>query len=406
MTEVGEPGSAPSPGRWRLGVRACFDGVRLVEGDVLLEAGRVIALGVQPPAGDLLAAPGFIDLQVNGFAGVDLLGASVEGYRRVSRALLATGVTAFQPTLVSAPVEVAEAALRVVGVAASGVRRGARVLPAHLEGPFLSPRWPGAHRPEHLRRPERVILERLLAAGPVGEVTLAPELPGAGELVGVLAEAGVTVAVGHSDASAEQAAAAFERGASVLVHAFNAHRRLMARDPGPAGAALARDDVWVHLIADGVHVAPEICALVDRAVGAHLFVATDAMTAAGLGEGDYRFGDQQVHVEGGRATLEDGRLAGSVATLDACVRQLIAARVPLVSALAAATSRPASVLGDDRLGHLRPGSPADLVLLDRALVPTATYLAGELVAGGAPVGGPSVGAVGGEAGGAGGDRHG
>lgn len=371
-------------GRQRVGVRACFDGTRLIEGDVVLESGHVVELGAMPPVGDLLAAPGFVDLQVNGFAGVDLLTASVDDVGSVADALVRTGVTAFQPTFVSAPVATSERAVRTAAAAAAR-GGGAHVLPAHLEGPFLSPRWPGAHRLAHLRAPDIGLLDQLLAAGPVGEMTLAPELPGADELIDVLVARGVAVGVGHSDATAEQAHAAFSRGASLLTHAFNAHRRLAGRDPGPVGAALSRGDVWVHLIADGVHVAPEICALVDRAVGRRLLVATDAMTAAGLDEGDYRFGDQEVHVESGRATLADGRLAGSVATLDACVRQLVAAGVSLTAALAAATSRPAEAIRHDELGRLHAGGPADLVVLDTHLVPVRTYLAGVVVAEGSPL---------------------
>jgi N-acetylglucosamine-6-phosphate deacetylase len=359
-------------------VRAAFDGTRLVSGDVLIEDGRVAAVGLQPPAGsDLLAAPGFVDLQVNGFAGVDLQTADLDGFRAVGQALAATGVTAYQPTIITAARPQLEQALERAAAAAS--LDGPRVLPAHLEGPFLSPRWPGAHPVEHLAAPDVDWLIGLCQGGRVGEVTLAPELPGGLELVATLAAAGVTVAVGHSDATAEQAHAAFDAGARVLTHAFNAHRRLTGRDPGPAGAALTRDDVWVHVIADGVHLAPEILRLVHRAVGPRLVAVTDAMTAAGLGDGDYAFGPLDVHVRGGRATLADGRLAGSVATLDRCLRELVAAGIPVEDALAAVTSRPSQALGRPELGRLRVGGSADIVLLDRHLLPVRTLIAGAVV---------------------------
>jgi N-acetylglucosamine-6-phosphate deacetylase len=362
----------------RLGVSAAYDGERLVGGDVTLADGRIAALGVEPPVGDLLAAPGFVDLQVNGYAGVDLQSASVGDVLRLGEALLTAGVTAYQPTLISAPAEVTERALAVLGAVAAE-ERGAHVLPAHLEGPFLSGRWPGAHPPEHLRAPDSRLVERLLAAGPVGYLTVAAELPGGLELVAQLVERGVTVAIGHSDATAEQAHAAFDAGARALTHAFNAHRPLAAREPGPAGAALTRDDVWVTLIADGVHVSPEVLRLVHRAVGGRLVGITDCMAGAGAGDGDYPFGSLAVSVFEGRATLEDGRLAGSTATLDGCLRGLVAAGVPLEDALGAVTSRPGQLIGRPQLGRLMPGAVADLVVLDQTLRPVRTLLGGTTV---------------------------
>jgi N-acetylglucosamine-6-phosphate deacetylase len=359
----------------RLGVSVAYDGERLVAGDVAIANGRVAGLGLQPPVGDLLAAPGFVDLQVNGYAGVDLQSASVGDVVRVGEALLEAGVTAYQPTLISAPPASTERALAVLHVAAA-VTGGARVLPAHLEGPFLSERWPGAHPPEQLRAPDLRLVERLLAAGPVGYVTLAPELPGGLDLVAQLVERGIVVAIGHSDATAEEAHAAFDAGARAITHAFNAHRGFAGREPGPAGAALARDDVWVTVIADGVHVSPDVVQLVHRAVGDRLVAVTDCMTAAGAEDGDYAFGPLTVRVSEGRATLADGRLAGSAATLDRCLRELVAAGVPLENALAAVTSRPAALLGRPELGRLRTGDAADLVVLDRALSPMRTLVGG------------------------------
>jgi N-acetylglucosamine-6-phosphate deacetylase len=360
----------------RLGVAAAHDGERLVPGDVAVEGGRIVALGVQPPVGDLIAAPGFVDLQVNGYAGVDLQAPSSAQLDLVGEALLRAGVTAYQPTLISAAPEELEQALRVFGAAAP---RGSRMLPAHLEGPFISARWPGAHPPHGLRLPDARLVDRLLAAGPVGFATLAPELPGGLELVAQLVERGVVVSIGHSDATASEAHAAFDAGARALTHVFNAHRRLAGRDPGPAGAALTRDDVWVTLIADGVHVAADTVRLVHRAVGNRLMAVSDAMAGAAADDGEYPFGPLRVHVEGKRATLDDGRLAGSVATLDECVRELVRMRVPLDAALAAVTSRPADLLGLPQIGRLRPSRPADVVLLDRELRPVRTLLAGETV---------------------------
>jgi N-acetylglucosamine-6-phosphate deacetylase len=349
-------------------VSAVFDGQRIVPGRVALENGRVVATGVQPAGRHFFASPGLIDLQTNGFAGVDFLAASVADLARAREALLAHGVTAFQPTLISAP---ATATFRQLA-------GGSRILPAHLEGPFLSPSWPGAHDPRYLSLPDHDLLERLLEAGPVGYMTVAPELPGGIELVRHLRERGITVAIGHSDATLDQANAAFDAGASALTHAFNAHRPLMAREPGPAGAALVREDVFIELITDGVHLADAVISIVDHCARDRVILVTDAIVAAGMGDGAFKFGTLDVTVTDGRATLSDGRLAGSVATLDACLRRLVAASVPLEQALQAVTIRPAQLIGRDDLGQLVPGSRADLVVFDEELVPVRTYLDGQI----------------------------
>ena len=369
---------APALPATRLGVAAAFDGEKLVPGDVTVSGGRIVELGVEPAVGELVAAPGFVDLQLNGFAGVDFLTADAASHRRAATAVAASGVTAYQPTLISADVETLERAVATAAAAEDG-HEAARVLPVHLEGPFLSPAWPGAHPREALLEPDPAVAERLLAAGPVGMVTLAPERPGGLELVALLRAAGVVVSIGHSDATAAQATAAFDAGARSLTHAFNAHRRLAGRDPGPLGVALTRDDVWITVIADGVHLAAETVRLLHGAAGRRLVAVSDAMAAVGLGDGEYPFGQLTVTVADGRATLRDGRLAGSVAPLDECLRELVRCGVPQAAALAAVTARPAAVLGRDDLGRLAPGLPADVVLLDRELRPVRTLRAGRTV---------------------------
>ncbi|MGD0985485.1 MAG: N-acetylglucosamine-6-phosphate deacetylase [Acidimicrobiales bacterium] len=359
-------------------VKSAFDGQRIVPGRVALKDGRVLAIGVQPPGERFLAAPGLVDLQVNGFAGVDFLAASVADFTTSSLAPLAFGVTAFQPTLISAPESGLCHALETIARAGQ-LAGGARILPAHLEGPFLSPSWPGAHDPRYLCAPDHLLLDRFLDAGPVGYMTIAPELPGGIDLLAHLRERGIIVALGHSDATLDQANAAFDAGARALTHAFNAHRPLTAREPGPAGAALVRDDVFVELIVDGIHLDDALITIVDRCARERVILVTDAIVAAGIGDGAFQFGPLEVIVANGRATLSDGRLAGSVATLDACLRRLVAASVPLEQALRAVTSRPAELIGRNDLGHLQPGDRADLVVFDEELFPAQTFLDGRLV---------------------------
>jgi len=363
----------------RLGVRHALVAGALLAGDVRVQHGRIAAVGVRPPGPRGLAAAGFVDLQCNGFAGVDFTAAEVRDYRAAGAALAVTGVTAYLPTLVSAPPERHERALAEAAAAAGTALRGPRILGVHLEGPFLSRRWPGAHDPAHLREPDRVLAERLLAAGHVALVTLAPELPGALELIGWLSDRGIAVSCGHSDADAAQAHAAFDAGARAITHVHNAHRRWAHRDPGLAGVALVRPDVTVLAIVDGVHLAPEVAAGAWLAAGDRFGLVTDAMAAAASGDGDYRLGSRTVRVRGPRPQLDDGTIAGSVLTMDAAVRNLVGLGATETQALLAATRVPARVLARADVGELTPGAPADVVVLDDRLEVRATYVGGERV---------------------------
>ena len=324
----------------RLGVKAALVGGALVPGDVEIADGKVAATGLSSPGGRGIAAPGFVDLQVNGFADVDFFDADAEGYRRAGDALLETGVTAYLPTFLTAPEERLVAALRAVPDGTGG----AKILGAHLEGPFISPARLGVHPVDARRDPSSDLLERLLAAGPVRLVTLAPELPGATALIRTLVGRGVSVSLGHSDATAEEANAAFDAGAGSVTHVFNAMRPFHHRDPGIAAVALTRDDVIVQMIVDGVHLAPETARLVWRAAHGRVALVTDHTT-----------------VRGGRTP--EGVLAGSTITMIEAVQNVCALGASLVDALMAATAVPARVIGESTRGHLAPGSPADVAIL-------------------------------------------
>ncbi len=242
-----------------------------------------------------------------------------------------------------------------------------RILGMHLEGPFLSPSRLGTHQASARRDPDPALLDRLLDAGPVRLMTLAPELDGAGELIDRLLERGVAVSLGHSDATAAQANAAFDRGACAVTHLFNAMRPFLHRDPGIVGAALARDDVFVSIILDGIHLAPETARVAWRAASGRLALITDAITAAGVADGEYSFGNFDVLVHEGTVRGPDGVLAGSVLTMVEAMRNLHELGAPLEEAVAAATSTPARVLGEPDLGRLAVGLPADVVVLDDRL---------------------------------------
>jgi N-acetylglucosamine-6-phosphate deacetylase len=248
----------------------------------------------------------------------------------------------------------------------------------HLEGPFLSPRRAGAHPPARIREPDLETLRSLLDAGPVSTVTLAPELPGALGLVDELVARGVCVSLGHSDATAAEAAAAFERGATTVTHLFNAMRPFAHRDPGIAGAALAREDVAVQLIADGVHLADESVLVAWRAARGRVALVSDAIAATGLGDGTYRISEVEVRVVDGVCRTPDGILAGSVSPLLDGLRTLCRLGVPLAEAAEAVTRIPASIVGRRDLGRLTPGAAGDVVVLDDRLDVVSVLRAGAL----------------------------
>jgi N-acetylglucosamine-6-phosphate deacetylase len=347
----------------RLGVGAALVDGALVPGDVELADGRVAAVGLSSANGSGIASPGFVDLQVNGFAGVDFFSADAEGYRRAGRGLLECGVTAYQPTFITSPEE------ELVGALAEVPVNGAspRVLGAHLEGPFISPERLGTHPAGARRDPDPALLERLLAAGPVSHVTLAPELPGAFELVDLLRSRGVTVSCGHSDATAAEAREAFARGAKTVTHIFNAMRPFAAREPGLAGAALVASDVVVQVILDGVHLADDTARLIWQAAAGRVALVTDAIAAAHAGDGTYTLAGVDFEVEDGVARNADQVLAGSTVCMIDAVRNLVALGAPVEAALSAATAVPARIAGRPELGTLVPGSAADVVVLDDSL---------------------------------------
>jgi N-acetylglucosamine-6-phosphate deacetylase len=356
----------------RLGVGAALVDGRLVKGDVAVEDGRVVEVGLAG-GGRGLAAPGFVDLQVNGFAGVDFLSADGAGYSRAGEALLATGVTAYLPTFITSEEADVTSALEAVPDAI----HGPRILGVHLEGPFLAPNRLGTHPPAARRDPDAALLERLLEAGPVRLVTLAPELEGALELVDLLQARGIVVSVGHTDATAAEAHRAFDRGVGTVTHVFNAMRPLAHRDPGVVGAALVRPDVILQAIVDGVHLDPDVVRLLWSVAPGRLSLVTDATAAAGNGDGTYLLGGIEITVRGDVVRRRDGVLAGSVLTMIGAVRNLVDLGVPLEEALGAASTVPARILGLSQLGRIHPGGPADIVVLDDELEVVRTIVGEE-----------------------------
>jgi len=334
--------------------------------------------------GGRVLAPGFIDVHVHGAAGAEFLDAGTEELAAILRLHARGGTTGLLATTVTASPERLDAAVRALA-AASPVADGAAILGVHLEGPYLCAKRRGAQDPRHLRAPDAAELDRLLGSAPVRLMTLAPELPGALAAIERLVRAGAVASVGHTDATYAQAAAAFDAGATHATHLFNGMRPFHHREPGVIGAALDRPEVTCELICDGLHVDPAAMRLAQRLKGSgRTVLVTDAMRAAGLGDGRYRLGHLPVRVRDGRAELEgSGTLAGSTLTMGAAVRNAVALMgVSLGDAIRMASSTPARVLGlQARKGALAPGRDADLVVLDDDLEVSATMIAGRWIGG-------------------------
>jgi N-acetylglucosamine-6-phosphate deacetylase len=361
-------------------------------GWVALDAGRIADVGVgtppQPPTHRLPAgvlAPGLVDAQVNGGFGVDVAAADAEGWRRLLTSLPSTGVSAFVPTVITAPLAELAATLgrlrRLLADAAGDELPGAAPLGIHVEGPFLAMGRHGAHPPEHLRDPTPSLVQDLLVdnAEVLAYVTLAPERAGALEAIDQLVAAGVRVAVGHSDATAEQVVRAADHGATLVTHLFNAQRPLRHRDPGVVGAALADPRLTSGLIVDGHHVHDVAVRVAFAAAPGRIMLVTDAIAALGMPPGRYQLGGRTTIVTADAPpVLEDGTLAGSALRLDAAVGRAVAAGIDPAVALLAATRVPADALGHPDRGRLAPGAIADLVWLDDAWRAGATWCAGAL----------------------------
>lgn len=356
-------------------------GIEVADAWVRTEHGRVTALGTGEtwdPADEVVDAAavagpdavltaGFVDIHCHGGAGASFDdGADAI---RAARALhRAHGTTRSVISLVTAPVD---ALARRVAEIADLMESDADILGSHLEGPFLDPAHHGAHEPSLLRAPIRDDVARLLDAGrgTIRQVTIAPELPGGLDAIRMIVGAGSVAAVGHTSADAATADAAFESGATVLTHAFNAMPGIHHRAPGPVLAAAADRRVVLEVIADDVHLDPHVVKLVFDSAPGRVALITDAMAAAGSADGHYDLGAVSVTVEDGIARADDtGSIAGSTLTLDMALRRATAAGVPLAEAVRALTETPANAIGyGHRIGRLAVGYVADAVLLDAQL---------------------------------------
>lgn len=358
--------------------------------DIDRESGTITAVGSGAPRRDPddwvdgLLAPGLVDAQLNGAFGSDFADADDADWERIVAALPRHGVTAVVPTFITAPVaDLAEqlGEYRRVRERLAGRDGAARLLPAHVEGPFLAADRRGAHRVEHLLDPTTVDVDELVAAGSdsLGYVTLAPERVGGLDAVRRFVAAGVRVSVGHSDADAATVSRAADAGASLVTHLFNAQRPFAHRDPGVSGVALTDRRLTVGVVADLHHVDPIAIDVAFRCAPGRVMLVTDGIAALGMPAGEYVLGGEPVTVaEGSPPMRRDGTIAGAAVPLDACVGNVVrTAGVSRHAAVEAATAVPARAVGALGSGVIRVGAHADLVELDPDdLSARATWIGG------------------------------
>jgi N-acetylglucosamine-6-phosphate deacetylase len=369
---------------------------------LLIEDGRISAIGRRaeitlPPgieefdAHNLTVIPGFVDLHLHGAGGHDVMEADAAALAAVTETAAQRGTTSLLATTVSASVDrtcrCLEGIVRYIKSPANSAPQAtprAEVLGIHLEGPFINPARRGVHPLDAIAPPSVAVLDRLLlsCAGFASILTLAPEMPGALELIEHARTKGLLTALGHTDATYDQAMAAIQRGARHAVHVFNAMRPFSHRETGVLGAVLTSSEVTTEIIADGVHVDAAAIRLLLAAKGTeHVLLVSDGTAATGMPDGSYRLGPTELVVSGGVCRNSEGRLAGSTLTLDRAVRHIVDLGVPLIEAVRMATLYPARRLGlAHRKGVLAPGAEADLVMLSSNLQVTGVMRHGGMLA--------------------------
>ena len=355
---------------------------RVADAALVIDDGVIVSAGsreaIEAPAnarvvdfGDAILAPGLIDIHVHGGSGRDVMEASDDALAVVERLMAKHGVTSYCPTTVTAPMENTLASLEMLATAVKNAKTHghadrARPLGIHLEGPFLSHARRGVHPSKDLQQPSARIFAPMLeaAGGEITMLTIAPELPGALDIISQAASRGIHVSLGHTNADAAQAQAGIQAGARHATHTFNAMRRIEHRSTGVVGVVLTDDLLTADIIADGVHVEPAMVEIFVRAKGLErALLITDATSATGMPDGVYHLGSFEVEVKDGRCQAF-GKLAGSVLTMDRAVRNVMSfAQLSFQDSLRLATLNPACVLGiEQRKGVLKPGADADVTV--------------------------------------------
>ncbi len=365
-------------------------GVVLVEGNKILAAGSRFSVNFGNGEFEALhfeqqtLVPGFIDVHIHGGQGRDVMEGTRDAIETVSKFLAAHGTTSYLATTVTASPIATIQAVENLGKLIHEDIGGARVLGLHLEGPFISQEKRGVHPPEHIRPPSSRIFDELvkMSGNQVKLITLAPEAPGGVEFIRHIRSKGIVVSLGHSNATSEVARQAVQAGATNATHTFNAMRDFNHREPGVLGVVLTDSQVWAELIADGVHVDPTAIRMMLQCKGSRrILLITDAVSAAGMPDGEYQLSSLRVKVSGGVCRSPEGALAGSTLSQDQALRNIVHwTGLPLEEAVYMLSRNPAESIGVAGLkGSIEPGHDADLVLLNDDLSVHATLCEGALV---------------------------
>ena len=357
----------------KLGVAAFVADDQVVPGDIEVSDGVVTAFGLPPGRRGLTALPGFIDVHFHGHAGIEFADSTIEQHEDLARRITSTGVTAYQPTLWTMT---QEETVDVLGRHPGEVAGGARVLGFHLEGPFLAPEKVGAHKPELLLAPTIQQAEEYLEAGPIDQMTIAPELAGALETIEYLVSNGVAVSLGHSVATSKETELALDAGAVAFTHVFNAMRPFDHRDPGILGHALGGTRGYLTAIFDGVHFSDEAGMTLIRCAGDRLVAITDGTAATGSASETVLLGGRECVIVDGAPRHPDGTIAGSILTMDAALRKLVSLGLSLPEAVKAVSTNPARLAKRAELGAIAIGKPADIAVLDDSLDVVQTMVSG------------------------------
>lgn len=362
---------------------------KVVSQNVFIEEGKIIEVSTRAPAKNahfidahgLYVSPGFIDTHTHGRGGSDTMYDNFHDLNRISEYTLKSGTTAFLPTTITMPVEKTRSAIENVAKNRAKVK-GAKILGVHVEGPFFCEKYKGAQPSEYMLPSTIENFQALVGEHEdiIKKISLAPELAGCDELIGFLVEQGIVVSMAHTDATYEEAKHAISLGVSSATHTFNAMSPLNHRNPGVVGATLQDERVYAELILDGVLVSYPVAEILMQIKGVDkLVLITDSLEAAGLGNGEYRLADHRLFVKDGVATIEDGTLAGSVLGMNDAVRNAVEhLQLSLCDAVRIASRTPAESLKLEKIGQIKTGYHADIILFDEKIDVKMAMVDGEV----------------------------